>query len=68
MHALLYLAADPQYMRPLRKEVESIVEKEGWSRAALGKMDKVDSFLKECERMEGFSGGTTAPPDASASG
>ena len=54
-HALFYLAANPQYIDPLREEVESIVEKEGWSKAAVDKMRKVDSFLKECQRMEGIS-------------
>ncbi|KAF8549780.1 cytochrome P450 [Imleria badia] len=54
-HALFYLAANPQYIQPLREEVEGIVEKEGWSKAALSKMRKVDSFLKECQRIEGIS-------------
>ncbi|KAF8552481.1 cytochrome P450 [Imleria badia] len=53
--ALFYLAGNPQYIRPLREEVEGIVEKEGWSKVALSKMRKVDSFLKECQRIEGIS-------------
>ncbi|KIJ13789.1 hypothetical protein PAXINDRAFT_80392 [Paxillus involutus ATCC 200175] len=52
--ALYHLAANPQYMQPLREEVESIVEKDGWSKGALAKMRKVDSFLKESQRMEGI--------------
>ncbi|KIJ12301.1 hypothetical protein PAXINDRAFT_14916 [Paxillus involutus ATCC 200175] len=52
--ALYNLAANPQYMQPLREEVESIVEKEGWSKGALAKMRKIDSFLKESQRMEGI--------------
>ncbi|KAF9235150.1 cytochrome P450 [Melanogaster broomeanus] len=51
--ALYNLAANPQYMQPLREEVESIVESEGWSKDALAKMRKIDSFLKESQRMEG---------------
>ncbi|KAF8549777.1 cytochrome P450 [Imleria badia] len=54
-HALFYLVANPQYIQPLREEVEGIVEKEGWSKAALSKMRKVDSFLKECQRFEGVN-------------
>ncbi|KAH0837766.1 cytochrome P450 [Lanmaoa asiatica] len=50
--ALYNLAASPQYVQPLREEVEAIVEKEGWSRTSLSKMRKVDSFLKESIRME----------------
>ncbi|KAI9569397.1 cytochrome P450 [Boletus coccyginus] len=53
--ALFYLAANPQYIQPLREEVEDIVEKDGWTKIALGKMRKVDSFLKESQRIEGMS-------------
>ncbi|KAF8833162.1 cytochrome P450 [Paxillus ammoniavirescens] len=49
------LAANPQYMHPLREEVEAIVETDGWSKEALGKMRKLDSFLKESQRMDGIS-------------
>ena len=52
--ALFHLAANPQYMQPLREEVEEIVEKDGWTKIGVGKMRKVDSFLKECLRMEGL--------------
>ena len=52
-HALLHLAAEPKYLQPLRQEVESIVAAEGWTKAAMGKMWKVDSFLKESQRVNG---------------
>ncbi|KAG9308976.1 cytochrome P450 [Chiua virens] len=55
-HVILYLAGNPEYIQPLREEVEAIVETEGWTKAALGKMRKVDSFLKECQRLEGING------------
>ncbi|KIJ09985.1 hypothetical protein PAXINDRAFT_86692 [Paxillus involutus ATCC 200175] len=51
--ALYTLAANPQYMQSLREEVESVVETHGWSKGALVKMRKIDSFLKESQRMEG---------------
>ncbi|KAF9235148.1 cytochrome P450 [Melanogaster broomeanus] len=51
--ALYNLAANPQFVQPLREEVESIVETSGWSKDALAKMRKIDSFLKESQRMEG---------------
>ena len=51
--ALIYLAGHPQCIQPLREEVEAIVEKEGWTKTALMKMNKVDSFLKEVQRMAG---------------
>ena len=59
-HALFYLAAHPQCIQPLREEVEGIVEKDGWTKTALGKMHKVDSFVKECLRMQGIKLSTHA--------
>ncbi|KIJ13827.1 hypothetical protein PAXINDRAFT_13375 [Paxillus involutus ATCC 200175] len=53
--ALYNLAANPQYIQPLREEVEAIVEKDGWSKEALTKMRKVDSFLKESQRTDGIT-------------
>ena len=38
-------------MEPLREEVESIIAEEGWSKASIGKMRKLDSFLKESMRL-----------------
>ncbi|KAF9233835.1 cytochrome P450 [Melanogaster broomeanus] len=51
--ALYNLAANPQYLQPLREEVEAIVKTEGWTKAALMNMHKIDSFLKESQRLEG---------------
>ena len=56
-HALFYLAANPQCIQPLREEVETVVEKEGWTKVALVKMTKLDSFLKECQRVAGTAFG-----------
>ncbi|KIK72385.1 hypothetical protein PAXRUDRAFT_22046 [Paxillus rubicundulus Ve08.2h10] len=53
--ALYNLAANPQYIQPLREEVESVIKVGGWSKAALAKMRKVDSFLKESQRTEGMA-------------
>ncbi|TFK56600.1 cytochrome P450 [Heliocybe sulcata] len=76
-HALFHLAANPQYIQPLREEVEDIVGREGWSRASLQKMRRIDSFLKESMRYSAqgclsmsrkalkpftFSDGTVIPP------
>lgn len=41
----------PQYIQPLRKEVEAIVAKEGWSKMSLTKMCKLDSFIRESLRF-----------------
>ncbi|EKM51971.1 uncharacterized protein PHACADRAFT_128033 [Phanerochaete carnosa HHB-10118-sp] len=53
-HALYHLAAHPEYMKPLREDVEAIVAEHGWSKDSLQKMRKVDSFLKECQRFQGI--------------
>ncbi|KAH9914908.1 cytochrome P450 [Epithele typhae] len=54
-HAIYHLAAAPALADVLRAEVEPIVAAEGWSKAALGKMWKVDSLLRESQRMNGIS-------------
>ncbi|GJE92698.1 cytochrome P450 [Phanerochaete sordida] len=74
--ALYRLAANPEYASPLREEIANVVAEEGWSKAALQKMRKLDSFFRECQRMDGvtclfmirkavkdftFSDGTTVP-------
>jgi len=57
-HALYYLAAYPQYVEELRQEVEGIIETDGWTKAALLKMRKVDSFLKESQRINTLAAST----------
>ncbi|KAL5483395.1 hypothetical protein ACEPAI_8626 [Sanghuangporus weigelae] len=53
-HALLHLAARPEYIVPLREEVEHVIQSEGWTKLAMQKMRKVDSFLKESQRFTGI--------------
>ncbi|KAI0684429.1 cytochrome P450 [Earliella scabrosa] len=50
-HALYNLAAHPQYIQPLRDEVEAVIAEDGWSKLSLQKMRKLDSFLKESMRL-----------------
>ncbi len=58
-HALLHLAAEPKYLKPLRDEVEAIISVEGWTKAAMGKLWNIDSFLKESQRVNGVGLGTS---------
>jgi len=53
-NTLYYLAANPDLAQPLRQEVESVVDELGWTKAAMGKMWKLDSFLKETQRLTGL--------------
>jgi hypothetical protein len=50
-HAFYCLAACPEYMKPLREEVEEVVQREGWTKAALDQMYKIDSLIKESQRF-----------------
>lgn len=52
--ALYALAAHPESLAPMREEVERVIKEEGWTKAAMQKMRKVDSFMKECQRYFGL--------------
>ncbi|PBK63969.1 cytochrome P450 [Armillaria solidipes] len=54
--ALYALATHPEYAETLRDEVESIINEEGCTKAAMGKMDQLDSFVKEAQRLYGNVG------------
>ncbi|KAF7367748.1 hypothetical protein MSAN_00838700 [Mycena sanguinolenta] len=49
--ALFDLTTYSEYLLPMRDEVEHIVAEEGWSKAALNRMVKIDSFLRESQRV-----------------
>jgi len=51
-HAIFDLCAMPQYLAPLREEIQTtLAEEGGWTLAAVQKMKKLDSFLKESQRV-----------------
>jgi hypothetical protein len=45
----------PSYVPELREEIESVINEEGLSKASYGKMWKLDSFLKESQRLHGLA-------------
>ncbi|KAJ5289891.1 uncharacterized protein N7443_010144, partial [Penicillium atrosanguineum] len=49
--ALAELAQRPQYIQPLREEVESVLAEWGTTVAGCDQMILLDSFLKECQRL-----------------
>lgn len=55
-HALFNLAAHTQYMQPLREEVEDIIKEYGWTYNAIKEMWKLDSFMRESQRLCGVTG------------
>ncbi|KAF9067174.1 cytochrome P450, partial [Rhodocollybia butyracea] len=58
-NSLYYLAANPEIAAPLREEALAATEEYGWTKAAMGKMVKLDSFLKETQRLSGGIGALT---------
>jgi len=74
-NVLYYLLSNPEHTEPLRQDVETAVAEEGWTKAGMDKMHKVDSFLRETQRLTGtvlsltrvalrpftFSNGVTVP-------
>ena len=49
---LYRLLANPEYMEPLRQEVDAVVKEEGWTKAGIDKMYKIDSFVRETLRVD----------------
>ncbi|KAK0434275.1 cytochrome P450 [Desarmillaria tabescens] len=54
--AVYTLAIHPEYTETLRTEVESVINAEGFTKVAMGKMNQLDSFLKEAQRVYGSVG------------
>lgn len=65
-HALFDLTTYPEHFLPMREEVERVVKEEGWTKAALNSMFKVDSFLRESQRLKGNGPGTYQPTNPSS--
>ncbi|KAI9447172.1 cytochrome P450, partial [Lactarius psammicola] len=51
-NVLYRLLSNPEYVEPLRHDVETAVAEEGWTKAGVDKMHKVDSFLRETQRLD----------------
>ncbi|KAF5368299.1 hypothetical protein D9757_010524 [Collybiopsis confluens] len=49
--AISSLGVNPEYIPELRQEITSVVAEHGWTKAAMGHMRKLDSFLMESQRM-----------------
>lgn len=46
------LVDNPEYVELLRQEVEAVVAEEGWTKAGIDKMHKIDSFIRETQRLD----------------
>lgn len=50
--ALFQMCEHPEYLSELREEVRSVVEEDhGWRKTTLTKLRKLDSFVKESQRV-----------------
>jgi cytochrome P450 len=52
---LYHLLDNPEYIEPLRKEVDAVISEEGWTKAGIDKMYKVNSFVWETQRLDGIA-------------
>lgn len=50
--SILEIAANTEIIPPLREEVNQVVEKQGWSKAAFYEMKLLDSVIKESQRRK----------------
>lgn len=51
-HIFNDLCAHPEYIQPLREEIQNAIKEDGgWAKSTFNKMQKVDSFLKESQRV-----------------
>ncbi|TFK70908.1 cytochrome P450 [Pluteus cervinus] len=50
-NALYDLAVHPEYIEPMREEILSVIASEGWTKVGINKLRKVDSFLRESQRL-----------------
>ena len=60
LQVLYRLLANPEHLEPLREEVNAVIKEEGWTKAGVDKMHKIDSCLRETLRLDGL---TTRPLD-----
>ena len=56
VNVLYRLLSNPEYIEPLRHDVETAVAEEGWTKAGMDKMHKIDSFLRETQRLDDIEG------------
>ncbi|KAJ7153417.1 cytochrome P450 [Mycena crocata] len=52
-HALYDLTVHPEHIQPMREEAEHVISEEGWTKSALNSMHRIDSFIRESQRLNG---------------
>jgi hypothetical protein len=49
---LCRLLSNPEYIEALRQETDAVIAQEGWKKAGIDRMRKLDSFIRETQRMD----------------
>ncbi|TFK21848.1 cytochrome P450 [Coprinopsis marcescibilis] len=55
IQALYDVALYPEYQKELREETQRVVREHGWSKEAVDKMAKLDSFIRESQRLHAIN-------------
>jgi cytochrome P450 len=55
-HALYHLAARPEWADPLRAEAADVLGAGAWTKAAMARLVRMDSFLRESARVSTLNG------------
>ena len=62
IQALYQLSYHPQYIEPLREEIASVVAESGWSKKSIDRLNKLDSFIRETQRVAPLTAGESITP------
>jgi len=55
---MYHVAAEhAKYLPALREEIDECIKRYGWTKSSIEKMHRLDSFMKETQRMHGINAG-----------
>ena len=56
-HTLFHLASTPEHLATLREEIAEVTSRKGWTKEAIDEMYKLDSYMRESQRLNGLASG-----------
>ena len=62
IQTLYQLSYHPQYIEPLREKIASVVAEFGWSKKSIDCLNKLDSFIRETQRVAPLAAGESTTP------
>jgi cytochrome P450 len=57
LQTLYYMTLYPQYLSTLREEADQVIGECGWTKDALDRLEKLDSFIRETQRLSPLAPG-----------